>query len=328
MTHDDRLKVWLAVLGAAGILIVVGVPVLCWAHLPAQVATHWSFGGAPNGSMPRAVALLLLGAVTALPIALSWPRSGRPTTRPAALLGCIGFVSAMLSAVAVTIVVANWDRADWTQAAHIPVQGDLAILLVPSLFGLLAFKLAQRAFPEPRSSHEGTSPLELAEGERVFWAGGASNGWLLLVTLGAAALGCVLLATGSLGAGAGALLTAGVLELFSRIRVTVNERFVTIHYGHLGWVRQRIRVSRIGRANSLEVVPMAHGGWGYRGSLTLFRRAAVVVRRGPGLSLIFDETRQLTITVDDASTAAKLLSGLVQRAEARAGHAALSSEGS
>lgn len=324
MTDDDRLKAWLSAIGAAAMLISVGLPLLCGSHLPEPVATHWSLRGAANGSMPRIGALALLGATTALPIALSWPRSGRPTTRPATLLGCIGFTSAVMAAVGVTIVVTNWGRAHWTQA-HLAPGWGLAVLLVPSLFGLLLFKLAQRAFPELRTSSTGARALELNEGERVFWSGSAENRWLLLMTLVAAGIAAVLLARGSLGASALHLLIAGTLELFSRVRVTVNGRFVTIRYGHLGWLRQRIRVSRIVHATSLDLVPMAHGGWGYRGSLTLFRRAAVVVRRGVALSLTLAENRQLSVTVDDANTAAELLSGLVQRAELRSGHAALSS---
>ena len=59
--------------------------------------------------------------------------------------------------------------------------------------------------------------------------------------------------------------------------------------------------------------PMEHGGWGYRGSLRLTQRAAVVVRSGLALRLELQGGKRLSITVDDAGTAARLINGFVNR---------------
>jgi hypothetical protein len=56
---------------------------------------------------------------------------------------------------------------------------------------------------------------------------------------------------------------------------------------------------------------MEHGGWGYRGSLKLFGRAAVVLRGGEGLQLDLADDKVLTITVDNAEEGAGLLNDLV-----------------
>lgn len=315
MTAAERLKHWLGTIAGVGVTVAVGVPALTSSHLPEPMASHWSLGGSADGSLPRLVALALFAAGIVVPTALSWPRQGRATTEPARLVGVLGFLSCLMALASVTSVWANWDRGHWQEAGRLPAAWLLAMLATPSFAGVALHGLARRAFPDESARLDPTLPLELREDERVFWVNGASNVWLTWVTLGVAAVGAVLLARGLLRAGALQLALAVCLELFSRIRVSVSGHFVTIRYGHLGWLRQRIQVARIVRATSSELVPMTHGGWGYRGSLTLLRRAAVVVRRGAALRLELAENRLFSITVDDAATAAKLLSGLLKRKE-------------
>jgi hypothetical protein len=146
----------------------------------------------------------------------------------------------------------------------------------------------------------------------VFWAGSAANPVETVLAIGLGILGVVFLLRGSVHVGLVLALTAIVLEHVSRIRVTVSRARLVIHYGHLGLVRQSVRVADIVSASSFELIPIAHGGWGYRGSLKLMRRAAVVVRRGSALRLELVRNRLLAITVDDAKTGAELLSGLRQ----------------
>jgi hypothetical protein len=118
------------------------------------------------------------------------------------------------------------------------------------------------------------------------------------------------------------LLVVAVLELFARVRVSVDGSELRIRYGYLGWLRQRVELSRIGAARSFRLDPMEHGGWGYRGSLRFFGRASVVVRGGPALGLELDVGRQLSITVDDAESAARLLNAIIAQRPAPAHSAA------
>jgi hypothetical protein len=85
-----------------------------------------------------------------------------------------------------------------------------------------------------------------------------------------------------------------------------------VAYGPLGLPRQRVPLSRIRGARAIHVTPLRHGGWGYRGSLLVFGRAAIVVRGGDGIRVDCDRGR-LVITIDDADTAAGLLNDLVDR---------------
>jgi hypothetical protein len=114
------------------------------------------------------------------------------------------------------------------------------------------------------------------------------------------------------------LLVVVVLELFARVRVSVDGRELRIRFGYLGWLRQRVALSRIGAARSFRLEPMEHGGWGYRGSLRFFGRASVVVRSGPALGLVLDAGRQLSITVDDAESAARVINAIIAQRPAPA----------
>ena len=103
------------------------------------------------------------------------------------------------------------------------------------------------------------------------------------------------------------------LALMGSLRVSVNERALQIRYGQLGWPRQRIALDRIRAAEPFDLVPIDHEGWGYRGSLRLFGRAAVVVRAGPALRLELEGNKRFAVTVDDAETAARLINAFVSR---------------
>jgi hypothetical protein len=315
MHKETRLRVWVVLIAALGTAIALSVPLLAWAHLPEPIATHWSLRGSPNGSMPRALALALFGGLAAVPALLSLPRVSKPLgAQGPRLLGVQAFMSSLSVLLSIMIVMVNWDRSHWTQVLLSPAM-PLGLLVVPFLVWVLVERLTRRQgiAVEPRAESESSS-LELGEGERVFWSGRAENPWLGLAVLGALAVAAVFITRGAwlMAAVHGGI--ALLLEQFTRIRVTVSGQQLTIFYGHLGWARQRIAVSRIRRASTFDLVPMAHGGWGYRGSLGLWRHAAVVVRRGLALRLELEGGRQLTITIDDAVAGAELVNGLVERA--------------
>jgi hypothetical protein len=99
----------------------------------------------------------------------------------------------------------------------------------------------------------------------------------------------------------GSLLT--VILLFTRVVVRVVQselgRGLEILYGPGGFVRQVFEPAEIeaARAQNLSFAEM--GGWGYRGSLRLLRRAALVTRRGNALELDLCRGRHFIVTVDE-----------------------------
>lgn len=179
--------------------------------------------------------------------------------------------------------------------------------------------ITRRVWPPEDSAPSSTPTSTLAPGEPAYWSGTATNrGIMLLVVLVLLEGGLIHLMLSQTpglakwGIAVHVLLLFG-LSLMWKVRVTLNERALTIHYGQLGWPRQRLPLERIVSAQTFELEPMEHGGWGYRGSLRLTNRAAVVVRSGLALRLELQGGKRLSITVDDAETAARLINGFVSR---------------
>ena len=79
-----------------------------------------------------------------------------------------------------------------------------------------------------------------------------------------------------------------------------------IVYGLRGWPRQHFAAEKI-RSVTVEpdIRPQQWGGWGYRGSLTLFRRAGLISRRGEGIVVHLTNGARLAITVDEAAAFAR-----------------------
>ncbi len=109
-------------------------------------------------------------------------------------------------------------------------------------------------------------------------------------------------------------LSLGVLgavgALLSRVVVRVVDapegRCLEVVYGG-GIVRQIMPVSTIDRVDVVDVSPWRWGGIGYRGSLRLLGRAALVTRAGPGLRVTLTSGRRFSVTVDEPGAFADAL---------------------
>ena len=116
------------------------------------------------------------------------------------------------------------------------------------------------------------------------------------------------------------LVPAIATTTFSRIRVTADRSGLHVGYGFLGWPRTSVPLRRIAAARAIDVRPTDWGGWGYRGSLTLMKRAAVVLRAGPGIRLDLHDGKVFVVTIDDPDTPARLLNAEASRLERSRGH--------
>jgi hypothetical protein len=91
--------------------------------------------------------------------------------------------------------------------------------------------------------------------------------------------------------------------LFSSIVVRVTDgspgRSLEVLYGPHGIVRQRFGPDRLIAAYARTFSFAQMGGWGYRGSLKLFRRAALATRRGEALEIQLIGKRRFIVTVDN-----------------------------
>jgi hypothetical protein len=99
------------------------------------------------------------------------------------------------------------------------------------------------------------------------------------------------------------ILLAFVLFLFWRVIVRVVEtpegRALEVLYGPGGFVRQTFGPDELEEAYARDFSFAQMGGWGYRGSLRLLRRAALVTRRGEALELMLAGKRRFIVTVNE-----------------------------
>lgn len=152
------------------------------------------------------------------------------------------------------------------------------------------------------------------------WEGSCSAGWpFLLMKLGLA-MALVFFALGLILPAVIALLATIPITAFTKIRVTCSDRGLTIKYGALRWPTQTIALDRIDKASAIDVNPVQWGGWGYRGSLRLFKRAAVNLRKGPGIRLDLKRGRTFVVTVDEPALGVNVLNqAIVMRPPPRDG---------
>ena len=319
------LKLSLSVCGLGGFLLAA-LPLLAGgAHLPEPLAVHWGIDGAPNGAMSRTGLLVTLALGCALPVVLAWPRQRMGSLRVgAAALPFVVFIVTMMAAVGTSTALLNWDRSDWRAAGNFSPWGLALLVGVPAAAAGLSLLVARRVWPGSFMAEAlPKQVLELAEGEQAYWTGTAANRWFVVLGLALGVEGWILALVMSADVPHVPYVVAGLhvfvmvaMMLVVRIRVSVDRRGLGIRYGWLGWPHQRIAMERIVSAAAFDLVPMEHGGWGYRGSLRLLGRAAVVIRGGMALRLDLVGGKRLSVTVDDAENAAQLINGFVSRRSA------------
>jgi hypothetical protein len=264
--------------------------------------------------------LVLLCALPSFACAVSGARASAAADR-SRLLAMAVFVGSLGVSMAWVMTALNRGAATWAEARALSPWQGLATLIVPAALALAAHRALRRRWPD-RGKSGVRSQLTLAPGERVYWSDTAKNPWILGIGL--------LFALSVLGVplpffsgsdpdsnrwvqGLIHALAAVACEAAARVTVQVDSRGLTVSYGYLGWLRQRIALARIASAHAVTIRPLAHGGWGYRGVPLLLRRATVVVRGGPGLRLELVNGRRFSVTVDHPESGAALINGLLQR---------------
>jgi hypothetical protein len=315
----------LVAVACAGFAVATLPLVLYWAQLPEPIAVHWSFDLRPDGAMAKRYALIvnaaLIGGSLLLALIGATAASGRGR---AMRLMIVTLISALAATTSAAIVARNLHKAAWTDAELTP-RALLLMIGLPLATSVIAHLIGARLWRDARPPAVTNEPgLSLAAGTRVFWTGGASNHWLL-VTGGVLLAQALALQMWMPRIRALPILLAvhvvvfAALEFFSVIRVTIDSRGLAVRYGHLGLWKRRVPLAHIAAAQALKLDALEHGGWGYRGGLRLFKKAAIVVRSGDAIRLELRGGRQLFVTVDDAGTAARLLNGLIEREPPTAG---------
>jgi hypothetical protein len=309
------------------ILLALAVgPLWLWgAELPNPIATQWDLGGAPKNSMSLVgfgvlmAALTLPGALALLGAALAGDHAVTRSVR-AALAGLGGSHAALFAAVTLQATLAQRGVARWADA---PGPGVVELVLILGFSGAVGGALASLALGWPKDAPRGEgagqgapASLGLGPDEQALWVRRVSAPWLY----GLAVVGLVLVGVGFATAEWALVFVGAPLIPISTgmatALVSVDQTGLWVRWGTLGLWRTGVALRDVVQAEAIDIRPLEWGGWGYRGSLRLMGRAAVVLRAGPGVRLELRGGRVLAVTVDDAETAAGLLNDLVARRSA------------
>ncbi|MDD0857447.1 DUF1648 domain-containing protein [Arthrobacter alpinus] len=319
---------------AAGLvgLIPLGAVAATWLswhdRLPAELASHWSGTGEPDGFMSTGAALTLGLLLTGIPAVIGMIAAVIPSLRPALLRGIVGFAG----------MVSGMGAGTWLISAGLTLQAGsaeqavlgwwLAALIVSFLFGALPYFIA----PKPKFTttvHE--SRIQLGADESGAWSRTITSKvllWLPVVLLAVTGIMFIPaftdgeLSTVWMGGGT-MLLTTVIVALIAHMQVTVDWRGLRI-VSTLGRIPlKRIRLEDIAAVEVTELRPSEWGGWGYR---VMPGRSAVVMGAGPGLIITTTGQKQFAVTVADPETAASLLLTLRDRMDDGGTHRAGSAQ--
>lgn len=286
-------------------------------ELPDRVASHFDVTGRPDGSMTPEAFLLVVGGLMAVGLAACIAvalnrRDLQPMFAPG--LSFVGaFIGALAAGILLTTAIGQTGLEHWQDYSLAPWLVALWIG-VSAITGSIAAWIAS-SLPFDRGADQAgqPEPMRLGPGERVFWSSTLSARWPLLLGTAVLLLALVLTRFAELWMVLLMLVISVGLTTFSRIRLITDRSGLQLRYGFLGWPRTSIPIARIATAQAIDIRPAEWGGWGYRGSLTLMKRAAVVLRAGPGIRLDLHDGRVLAVTIDDPHEPARLLNAEVSR---------------
>ncbi len=304
------------------------------ARLPDPMATHFTFGGTPNGATSLAA---LLGAVLP-PAVLTWAlgllavlvgrdRRVRFRAERGAMAWCSGVTAFMATVLALT-VGANLDQPSWA-SARLPAVAIVVVLLVAAFCAVLSWALAGTP-PElppavPVAGPSGSlrvaslvgrevtvrpAPVvELGPADHPVWQRHLRSTPLLGVGFGILALGIVLYVVNPV-AGVLAAVCALVTLPLGSITAVVDETGLDVRFGPMAWPRKHVPLARIAAVHAADISPLQWGGWGYRIGPG---RSAVVLRGGPGIVVELVDGRAFAVTIGDPEPGVALLDAYRRR---------------
>jgi hypothetical protein len=291
--------------------------------LPSSVAVHWNGAGVPDGfGSPYTFPILI--AVICLPLdaifgsiaVLSAHRA--PVTVMTKILSIVGLFISVLLAVALggaTILQHGAGSQAHVPLASLPIGfGAAAVLSVGAWF------LLPKAVKVPRGGGTPVAPVALGVDERASWIRAATAparltwgvvGFMVLMT--AIVLFSVLTRGSALWWIAFLPVVIFLLTLSNFAwTIRVDGRGVRMRSA-LGVPTINVPLADIESADVIDVQALAqYGGFGVRWGLN--GRFGVILRSGEALEVLRHNGRSVVVTVDDATSAAALINGLVKRA--------------
>lgn len=345
----NRLRIWTLSIPPCLFLIYLIPAVILYSKTPEPMAIHWGLTGTPNGTADKLVfaittllVILIFGvaAVTTTTIAVKRNRQISSSANSSDTTSfylipfhwIMTFLTATVSLSALSTVIVNYNQPNW-HLVKFPFLALLAMLMVPvitastSTYGITKLLPTSTAVSvdnvtdnqQPSST---ALDINLASGKKAVWYGSAVNSVMRIVTVLFLILFGMAVTVGQLSAiplsliiplTLSSALLAVAFSFFTSIQVSITQREVTVAYGVWRYPKTHIPIERINHAESIFVNPLQWGGWGYRGSLKLMKRAAIVLRKGEGIKLYLKNNSVIVITVDGSVQAAQVVNSIVGR---------------
>jgi hypothetical protein len=300
-----------------GIALAVSFPLA--AQLPARVVVHWDLAGRPNGygspfQFPIGLASVCLPLIAIFGGAVVLISHRGPLTPLAKLLA--------VTSIWVTVIVSVTflgSLLDENAGADIGAMLGLGLAAATIVAAGAWFVLPAGVRGVGGSVRPAVIPVTLAQGERASWIRTASlSAGMIWVIVGI----CVVIAAVTI---VSTIATNGQYWWLSFVPVVV----LLIALSNFAWTVRvdargfRIRsvlgfpvvhvpLDQVTSADVIDVQAIAqYGGWGIRFALN--GRIGVIVRSGEALEVHRRKGLDIVVTVDDATSAAALLNGLVER---------------
>jgi hypothetical protein len=295
------------------------------AGAPARIATHWNAAGRIDGygspyTYPILIATICVPLIVLLGGTAVLVSHRSPVTVMIKILAVSTlWVSALISVGFTGALLAQPTPASVASAGS-PALPLLVGAAIASLLSVGAWFVLPRAVRSPSDSElTNVAPVVLGNGERASWIRTASASHQIVWVF--AAVGVVLGAADVLVV----VTTAGAFWWFSFLPVVV----LVILLSNLAWtvrvdargVKIRsvlgvpsisIPLDNVEKAVVVDVNAFSqYGGWGVR--FNLAGRIGIILRSGQALEVHRKTGLIVVITVDDATTAAALINGLVQQ---------------
>ena len=144
---------------------------------------------------------------------------------------------------------------------------------------------------------------------KPLWTGTCRSRWATPVALALLALSVAVALISPIWTAAVLVASSALIMLFREVTVTIDRRELVVRFSAPWSWPMRIKRKDIESVEVESINPAKWVGWGYRGSMRLFKRAAVVLRKGDALRLNLKNGRTLLITVDGAEGAVAVLDG-------------------
>ena len=287
-------------------------------RLPDPIARHWGIGGRPNGSMQLSSLFILILVSVGIPAVVMFFSSHRKPVYKGAMsrvMSVMTFLCTLIICISWSIVYNNLDASDWTRAAMKggPLGQIIILLVAPCPIAGIAFLLG-RLIELPEQPVPSLPSANLKPDDRAVWIGTAHSRWSLPLLILCMVLGIFQLIKMPVPFGLITILVGILCIPFMSIRVLANNSGVHLSFGPMNWPRKFIPLRNISQARAVDIIPMQHGGWGYRGSMKFRGRVSIVLRGGEGLELGLVENKKLFITVDGAQEGAGIINDLIARA--------------